>query len=278
MSTGIITLNCLDEVGIISQITSCLSNLGLNIIKLDQFSTLDKPLRFYCRVEVSFDPAREEDLLASLTNLCSGLDAEVQFKCSSTPLKMGILASKTDHCLEELLYRWRSGDIQADIPFIIANHETLRPIADRYDIPFHFIPANSSDRKEEEILNLLYDTDFTVLARYMQILSPDFLERYGNDIINIHHSFLPSFMGANPYKQAYERGVKIIGATAHFVTSDLDEGPIITQSVEHVTHKDTVESLKRKGKSLERMAFTDAVQLYTEHRIIRMDSKTIIFG
>lgn len=275
---GVITLDCLDQVGIISQLSSGLSDLGVNIEDLDQFTTHDTPPHFYIRLEVSYSPALESEISLMLHTLCETLKGTVQFNTLRTRPKMGIMVSKTDHCLEELLYRWRSEELQVDIPLIIGNHPDLEPIATRHGIPFYWIPATSQDRKETEILSLIQSqTDFLVLARYMQILSPDFLVSYGKDMINIHHSFLPSFRGANPYQQAYDRGVKIIGATAHFVTPDLDEGPIIAQAVSPVSHKDSVSTLKQKGKGLEKEALAEAVHLYTQHRIIRNQDKTIIF-
>ena len=194
---------------------------------------------------------------------------------------MGILVSRADHCLVELLYRHRAGELAADIPFIAGNHDTLAPVAASYGIPFYHIPITKETKPEAEarLLEIAAGRcDFLVLARYMQILSADFIERFGGDIINIHHSFLPSFMGADPYRQAWERGVKIIGATAHYVTEKLDEGPIIEQIVERVSHRDDVDSLRRKGKNLERQALYTAILAHTERRILRCRNKTIVFA
>ena len=166
------------------------------------------------------------------------------------------------------------------IPFVISNHETTRALVEHHGIPFHYLPVTKETKAEQEqqFLDLIReDSDFLIMARYMQILSSDFLGNYGKDVINIHHSFLPSFIGANPYRQAYDRGVKIIGATAHYATTDLDEGPIIEQAVARVTHTDTVPTLKRKGRTLEQNALAAAIDAHAEHRVIRHGNKTIVF-
>ena len=188
--------------------------------------------------------------------------------------------SKFDHCLLDLLYRVRIGEFRVHIPLVVSNHDTLREEVERHGISFHYLPFMKETRSEQEarMLELITPaSDFLVMARYMQILSDEFLGRYNKDVINIHHSFLPSFKGANPYKQAYERGVKIIGATAHFASADMDEGPIIEQSVDRVSHSDTVEDLKRMGRTLEQIALSRAIHAYVEHRIIRYENRTIVF-
>jgi formyltetrahydrofolate deformylase len=190
---------------------------------------------------------------------------------------MGIMVSRPGHCLFELLYLWRSGELRCTIPFVISNDEAHRELVEQFKIPFYFVDATRDRRSEEEILSIVGETDFLVLARYMLTLSADFLASYGKDIINIHHGFLPQFKGAHPYKQAFDQGVKVIGATAHFVTEKLDEGPIICQRVEQVSHRDNVASLTRKGKNLEKGALASAVADYLCRRVIRFGSKTIIF-
>jgi formyltetrahydrofolate deformylase len=194
--------------------------------------------------------------------------------------KVAILVSKYDHALRELLWRHSNRELPCELTQVISNHNDLRSEVERFGIPYHFVPVEK-DRKEEaeaEILQLLGDTDLVVLARYMQILTPQFVARYPNRIINIHHSFLPAFVGANPYKQAYTRGVKIIGATAHYVTEALDEGPIIDQDVARVSHRHDVSDLVRLGRDLERNVLARAVQWHLEDRIIVFGNKTVVFS
>jgi formyltetrahydrofolate deformylase len=191
---------------------------------------------------------------------------------------MGILASQPGHCLAEILYLWREKELGVDIPFVISNCEAHREFVRQYKVPFYFVPATKRDRKEAELLNKLAgQTDFLVLARYMLILSKKFLNAYSKDIINIHHGFLPSFKGAHAYRQALSGGVKVIGATSHFVTEKLDEGPIIAQEVESVSHKDNLADLIRKGKNLEKQALVDAIRAYIDYRVIKYNHKTIVF-
>lgn len=196
--------------------------------------------------------------------------------------KLAIFVSKELHCLHELLWEWQSGNLMAEIAVVISNHETAKDTVEALGIPFHFVKANKDIRKEaeKEQLALLeeYDIDVVVLARYMQILTPGFIEEHPNKIINIHHSFLPAFIGANPYKRAYERGVKLIGATSHYVTNDLDEGPIIEQDIERVDHRDDAEALKNIGRTIERSVLARAVKWHLEDRIIVHENKTIVFN
>jgi len=191
---------------------------------------------------------------------------------------MGIFVSEPDHCLVDLLYLWSSGELNVKIPFVLSNVEKHRKLVASYNIPFHYIPADKNNRKEEELLSsALNSTDFLVLARYMLVLSPDFLQKYNKDIINIHHGFLPFFKGADPAAKALEEGVKVIGSTAHFVNNELDEGPIIAQEVQNVSHKDSREDLVRKGKNLEKKALASAIASYIDYRVIRYENKTIVF-
>jgi len=194
--------------------------------------------------------------------------------------RVGILVSRLDHCLVDLLWRWKSGELCMDIPFIVSNHPDLETLAQMYGIPFHHFPVQRATRRadQERMLEFVSGkVDFLILARYMQILDPFFVSAYPCQIINIHHSFLPAFIGANPYHRAFERGVKIVGATAHYVTNDLDEGPIIAQDVVHCNHRDTAEDLVRKGKDVERRVLAEAVRLYTEDRVLVYANKTIVF-
>ncbi|MBR3207472.1 MAG: formyltetrahydrofolate deformylase, partial [Bacillus sp. (in: Bacteria)] len=196
--------------------------------------------------------------------------------------KLAIFVSKELHCLNELLWEWQSGNLMAEIAVVISNHETAKDTVEALGIPFHFVKANKDIRQdaEKQQLALLeeYDIDAVVLARYMQILTPAFIEQHPNKIINIHHSFLPAFIGANPYKRAYERGVKLIGATSHYVTNDLDEGPIIEQDIERVDHRDDAEALKNIGRTIERSVLARAVKWHLEDRIIVHENKTIVFN
>ncbi len=196
--------------------------------------------------------------------------------------RVAIFVSKELHCLHELIWEWQTGNLMAEIAVVISNHEEARELVERLNIPFHYMKANKDIRAEVEKkqLELLeqYDVDVIVLARYMQILTPDFVSAHPNRIINIHHSFLPAFIGANPYKRAYERGVKLIGATSHYVTNDLDEGPIIEQDIERVDHRDNAEALKNIGRTIERSVLARAVKWHLEDRVIVHENKTIVFN
>jgi formyltetrahydrofolate deformylase len=282
MERAILLVECPDHEGIVAKVSGFVFEHGGNIIQSDQYSTDPAGGRFFMRLEFSFDPAATppERLETGFEPIGKELGAGWRIRYASHVLNMGILVSKYDHCLVELLYRWRSGDLNVNIPLVASNHPDLRGIAEDAGIPFHHVPV-TPDTKEEAEYTLLErigpTTDFLVLARYMQILTDTFLTAYGKDIINIHHSFLPSFKGANPYRQAYERGVKVIGATAHYVTPALDEGPIIEQGVTRVSHKDNVDAMQRKGRHLEKLTLASAVEAHIEHRIIRYQNKTLVF-
>jgi formyltetrahydrofolate deformylase len=200
---------------------------------------------------------------------------------TDTPKRMAILVSRYDHCLIDLLWRWDSGELEAEIPLVVSNHPDLASRAEIYGIPFHHLPLTKETKAEQEgkVLNLLreHKVDLVVLARYMQILTPTFVGAYPGRIINIHHSFLPAFAGADPYRRAHERGVKTIGATAHYVTEELDAGPIIHQDVVHVTHRDTIEDLVRVGREVERRVLARAVRWHLEDRILVDGNRTVVF-
>jgi len=204
-----------------------------------------------------------------------------QLKESQRKTKMAIMVSQYDHCLVDLLHRHHHGELACEIPLIISNHETCKALADYYGIAFHYLPMTKETKAEVEAQQFkLFEShgiDLIVLARYMQILSPDFVSRYSQQIINIHHSFLPAFIGAKPYHRAFERGVKLIGATAHYVTKDLDEGPIIEQDIARISHRDQVEHLIQKGRDLERLVLSNAVKWHIDHRILLYANKTVIF-
>lgn len=243
---------------------------------------------FFARTEFVFDPSQwarevmEEDFM-KLKEAFKAKYSVVRVPEVDPPLKTAVLVSWKDPCLVDLLHLWQEGKIPVQLLCIISNHvredntHVIRFLA-RHNIPYHFVPASKENRHEEEILSLVADSDFLVLAHYMQILSPEFLKAYGRDIINIHHGLLPSFKGANPYKQAYEAGVKLIGATSHFVTEELDGGPIIEQMVERVSHRDLPDSFAMKSEYLEKACLVKAIKYYCELRIIRYGGKkTIIF-
>jgi formyltetrahydrofolate deformylase len=276
----ILLFQCKDQKGIVAKVSDFISSRNGNIISADQHTTDPENGIFFMRLEFIADRARWDKTVLSeeITPIARLLNAQCWIFDVQDKLRMGIFASKPGHCLFELLYLWRSGELDVEIPFVASNFEGHRPLVESFNIPFHFIPADKENRKEYEFLSIAKDnTDFLALARYMLILSPEFLKSYNKDIINIHHGFLPSFKGANPYRQAFQEGVKVIGATAHFVTFKLDEGPIICQMVEDVSHKDDVASLVRKGKNLEKHALAKAIQAYINYRIIKYQNRTIVF-
>jgi formyltetrahydrofolate deformylase len=281
MEQATLLIQCPDQTGIVSRISNLLFEVGANITRSDQHTTDPDGGLYFMRLEFCFDSAfaSRADLEKRLGDMGEKLDADWHVHYEERVMKMAIAVSKFDHCLADILYRVRSGDLRVEIPFVISNHEKTRKMVEQEGIPFHHLPVPKGAKREQEtrMLEILEDSDFLVMARYMQILSNDFLTRYGREVINIHHSFLPSFKGANPYKQAYERGVKIIGATAHYATPDLDEGPIIEQRVSRVTHSDNVGQLKKKGRSLEQLALASAIHAHVEHRVIRHENKTIVF-
>ncbi len=223
---------------------------------------------------------KRENLASAFAQVAERFQMEWSLHYSEKRKRAGIFVSKLDHCLTDLLWRWKSGELDMEIPFIISNHRDLEPLAQMYSIPYYHFPIKKEQRHQdqEKILDFIADkVDFLILARYMQILEPVLVDVYINKIINIHHSFLPAFVGANPYARAFERGVKLIGATAHYITSNLDEGPIIAQDVIHSDHRDTVDDLVRKGRDVERRVLAEAVRLHTENRVLVYGNKTIVF-
>ena len=278
--TVTLLVSCPDKPGIVAAISRFIFEHRGNIVQSDQHSTPDNT--FFMRI--SFDeegfalsPSALADTFQSIADTFS---MQWSISYSRNKKRAGIFVSKLDHCLTDLLWRWKSGELALDIPFIVSNHRDLEPLAQMYDVPYYYIPVRREHRAEDEqrILELLLgQVDFVILARYMQILEPFFVEAYPRQIINIHHSFLPAFVGANPYARAFERGVKIIGATAHYITENLDEGPIIAQDVIHCNHRDTVDDLVRKGRDVERRVLAEAVRLHTEDRVLVYENKTIVF-
>jgi len=276
----VLLFQCEDKKGIVARISDFIYKHSGNIVSLDQHSTDPDGGYFFMRVEfiIGSPGCDEESLNKDLSAVGREFKASYKLYDKNVSLRMGIFVSKPDHCLLDLLYLWRSSELKVKIPFVLSNHQDHKELVEQYGIPFYFVRSVKGDSKEHEILSYAKDnSDFLVLARYMQVLSGDFLKNYARDIINIHHGFLPSFKGPNPYQQALERGVKVIGATAHFVTEDLDDGPIIEQAVEYVSHKDNISSLLRKGKNLEKRALSNAVLNYIDYRVIRHNNTTIVF-
>ncbi|MDD5120565.1 MAG: formyltetrahydrofolate deformylase [Candidatus Omnitrophica bacterium] len=280
MRTFILLFHCRDQKGIVAKISDFILKHGGNIITADQYSTDPEGGHFFIRIEFVLDRDRytKKDLVAEFSPIGSEFGAGWDFYDKSETLRMGIFVSEPDHCLVDLLYLWSSGELKVNIAFVLSNSEKHRKLVTAYNIPFHYVPADKDNRREQELLSYAVDsTDFLVLARYMLVLSPDFLQKYNKDIINIHHGFLPFFKGADPAAKALEEGVKVIGSTAHFVNNQLDEGPIIAQEVENVSHKDSHQDLIRKGRNLEKEAMAAAISSYIDYRIIKYENKTIVF-
>ncbi|GEM85026.1 formyltetrahydrofolate deformylase [Meiothermus hypogaeus] len=282
-TTARLLITCPDRPGIVAAVSNFLFNHGANITALDQHSTDPEGGLFFMRLEFQtphLDVSREILEKAFAERVAARFEMHWRIAYAADLKKVAILVSKYDHALLELLWRHSNLELPCQLTQVISNHPDLRPEVERFGIPYHHVPVEK-DRKEEaeaQMLQLLEDTDLVVLARYMQILTPQFVARYPNRIINIHHSFLPAFVGANPYKQAYTRGVKIIGATAHYVTEALDEGPIIEQDVARVSHRHDVAELVRLGRDLERNVLARAVQWHLEDRIIVYGNKTVVFS
>lgn len=279
MNNYVLLFQCKDQKGIVARISDFIFRQDGNIITADQYSTDPKSGYFFIRLEfvVSAKPGIKDSLEKGLGRVARGFNAKFSLCSKDKPLKMGILVSRPGHCLAEILYLRKAGELFVDIPFVASNFEGHAEFVEQHDLPFYFLPATKKDRQERELLRLARGTDFLALARYMLILSRGFLNSYGRDIINIHHGFLPSFKGANPYLQALAGGVKVIGATSHFVSEKLDCGPIIAQEVERVSHKDNLADLIRKGKNLEKKALIDAIRSYIDYRVIKHANKTIVF-
>lgn len=283
METAVFLIQCSDQRGIVSRVSEFVFRYNGNIIQSDQHTTDPENGLFFMRLEFCFDPGfvSAKHLEDEFGILAKTFNAQYSIYYTKQRQKVGILVSKQDHCLLDILYQWKSNELNIDIPFVISNHDTVGECVEHYGIPFYHMPLTNDNKsvQEKNILSIVKEkTDFLVLARYMQILSESFVESYDKPIINIHHSFLPSFKGANPYRQAYERGVKLIGATAHYVTGQLDEGPIIEQVVDRVSHRDNVDTLMRKGKKLEQIALANALRAHTEFRVLRYSNKTVVFA
>ena len=281
-NSAVLLISCPDRKGLVATISDFVYRHGGNILHADEHGDESSKL-FLMRVE--FNPSEFDIDLAEFPKHFSPIAAKFQMEWrlarSDRRQKMAVLVSRYDHCLVDLLYRHKSGELACDIPLIISNHADNQAIVEFYGIPFFFVPSTSGQKiqTEKKMLALLkkHDPDLIVLARYMQILSSQFVAEYAHRIINIHHSFLPAFVGAKPYHQAFDRGVKLIGATSHYVTEVLDDGPIIEQDVIRVSHRDTLEHLLQKGRDLEKIVLSRAVRWHLDNRILLYGKKTAVF-
>jgi len=281
-TTAILLFSCPDQKGLVSVISGFVARYGGNIISLQEHvDSWDST--FFLRVVWDMEgfaiPSTELDTV--FEPVARQFGASWKIHLTGRKLRIAVLVSKYEHCLQELLWRQRLSESNFEIPLILSNHPDLEPMAAYHRIPYHVFPINADNKADQEKaeLKLLKENeiDTVVLARYMQVLSGDFVRTYPNRIINIHHSFLPAFIGSNPYKQAYERGVKIIGATSHYVTEDLDEGPIIAQDIIRITHRESVNDLISRGRDLERIVLARAVNDHAGHRILVKGKKTVVF-
>lgn len=281
MAHYILTLRCQDGPGIIHAVSGALLDLGANVLEQAQFTDQETGL-FAMRTRFEAPEHQPESIRSALLEQAGRFDPTVGIRREEARRRALIMVSRQDHCLVDLLYRHDLGELPVDIPLVVSNHEDCRPIAERHGIPFLHLPVTADTKPEQEgrLLELVeeHDVDVVVLARYMQVLSDSLCARLRGRIINIHHSFLPGFKGARPYHQAHARGVKLIGATAHFVTADLDEGPIIEQGVQRVDHAATPEQLAEIGRDTERLVLARAVRLFSEDRIVLDGHRTIVFG
>ncbi len=276
----ILTLSCPDRTGIVHAVSGFLLERGGNIEEAAQYNDHATGL-FFMRVQFACDQVSEADLRTQLESFATSFGMNWNLHSTTQPMRTVILVSKEGHCLNDLLFRWKSGLLPIDIRAIVSNHREFYQLAASYNVPFHHIPVTSANKAEAEAKQ--YEiiqsegAELVVLARYMQILSDDLCRKLSGRAINIHHSFLPSFKGAKPYYQAHDRGVKLIGATAHYVTADLDEGPIIEQDVARVDHSKTVEDLTTQGRDTESQVLARAVKWHSEHRVLLNGHKTVIF-
>lgn len=280
-NTATLLINCPDRKGLVARVSGLLYDHGANIVHADQHQDHEESL-FFMRVEWVRDGFDFQGFHGAFEPLAGELEMTWRLENSLTPPRVAIFVSQHLHCLADLLQRHSAGELPCEIPLIVSNHPEARPLAEFYGIPFHFTPIVSGwkadvERRQLEILDS-HNVSLIVLARYMQILSPEFVARHPHRIINVHHSFLPAFVGAKPYHQAFHRGVKLIGSTSHYVTEILDDGPIIEQDVTRISHRDQLEDLVEKGRDLERLVLSRAVKWHLEHRILRYGVKTVVFN
>ncbi len=278
--TAVLLIDCPDRKGLVARVAGLLYERGANILHADQHQDHDLGL-FFMRVEWALDGFDLEAFKAAFAPLARELDMRWQLAASSCRPRMALFCSQYLHCMADLLHRWRAGELDCEIPIVISNHREVERLAEFYGIRFEHIPVTAATKAGTEArqLDLLaqHQVELVVLARYMQILSPDFVARYPAAIINVHHSFLPAFTGARPYHAAHARGVKLIGATSHYVTEVLDDGPIIEQDVARISHRDQVEDLVARGRDLERMVLSRAVRWHLDRRILCYGNKTVVF-
>lgn len=282
--TAILLMHCPDQSGIIAVVTEFINVNGGNIIYLDQHVDLVQNV-FFMRIEWELENFTiPKEKIGEYFDTLYASKYQMYFRIYFNDYKprMAIFVSKMSHCIYDLLARYTAGEWDVEVPLIISNHPDLEEVGRRFDIPFHVFPMNkeNKDAQEEAELALLreYQVDFIVLARYMQVVTPKIIDCFPNRIINIHHSFLPAFVGAKPYHAAFERGVKLIGATSHYVTSDLDAGPIIEQDIVRISHKDTVETLVHKGQDLEKIVLSRAVEKHIQRKVLTYQNKTVVFS
>lgn len=279
-----LVMHCPDQKGIIAGVTNFIHNSKGNILYIDQYVDRENKT-FFMRVEVALGESNFDSLEKIQQdfkqNVGHHFDLNCSFFDSEKPPKMAVFVSKYDHCLYDILSQQLSGELSVEIPFILSNHQTLEHIANRFNIPFYHIPITQKTKVNSEQMQLKllqkHEVDFIVLARYMQIISPQLIEHYPNKIINIHHSFLPAFPGAKPYHSAFERGVKIIGATSHYITEELDAGPIIEQDISRVTHLHQIQDFLKIGRDLERGVLMRALKMHTDRKVMVYNNKTIVF-
>ncbi len=282
-NTAVLLLHCPDQPGILATVTEFINQHKGNILYLDQYVNREEQM-FFMRIKWDLTDFRiPKEKISEYFQVLLAERYQMNFRLyfSDTKPRMAIFVSKMAHCLYDLLARYAAGEWYVEIPLIISNHPDMEPVAQQFGIPYFYFPINKENKAEQEKaqLDLLreHKITFCVLARYMQILSPEFIQNYPDKIINIHHSFLPAFAGAKPYHAAHERGVKIIGATSHYVTSELDAGPIIEQDVTRISHKDTVEELIKKGRDLEKIVLSRAVEKHIERKTLTYKNRTIVF-
>jgi formyltetrahydrofolate deformylase len=282
VDTARLLVSCPDRHGIVAAISGHLAQAGANIVTSDQYSTDPEGGRFFLRTEFHLEALTERrgELEASFAEVADRFDMTWRFAYTDRPKRVALLTSRYDHCVLDLLWRRRRGELDCEIGCVISNHANLYRDVASFGVPYHHVPVPKDGKPaaEARLLELLEGTDLLVLARYMQILSADFLERVGCPVINIHHSFLPAFVGANPYARAHERGVKLIGATAHYATVDLDEGPIIEQDVVRVNHRQDVAELERVGRDIERLVLARAVEWHLADRVMINENRTVVLG
>lgn len=275
-----LTLDCPDRVGIVARVSQFLAQYNGTITEANQHADLEQGW-FFLRNEIKADslPFGLATLQEAFAPIAQDLNMRWQIHDSRIRRKVVLMASKDSHCLADLLHRWQAGELDCDIPCVIANHDHLRAMVEWYGIPYHYVPAVDKTAHFTEVERIIteVEADTVVLARYMQILPTEFCDRWSLKIMNIHHSFLPSFVGAKPYHQAFERGVKLIGATCHYVTSDLDAGPIIDQDVTRVSHRDDIVEMVRRGKDVERSVLARGLRWHLEDRVLVHGNKTVVF-